>query len=551
VNRRKFFKTSALAGVTLSVHGVFDQPASAAPTSSSPKPENLTPQYFGQVDLAAESRLLKAGFAERDITPARGMQMDGNYLPDFVKGFHDKCKVRAAVFDDGTQRLALVGVDSIVMHRDVVEAARKTIEERCRIPGDAIMIGAAHDHSAGPVGMLQMKDFEHAPQFVQHLARDKSQFDDPGYVRWVLAQIVDAVCEADGGRAEAYCGAGIGTEDKVAFTRRFRMKNGLTYTHPGQGNPDIIESSGPIDPQVGVVGAWDKRGRFLGCIVNYTCHATTNPGSGSDASANWIYYMERVIRGAMGAEVPVVFLQGAAGNVTQVDNLSSYEYPKNTQWAEFVGGRVGAEAVKVLLTMVPGSLAPLSAQSVMLEIKRRVPSAEHVHEAHQILEQETDATGPASAADQTKRIFAKETVLLEFLVKQNPVVPVEIQTIQVGPVVFVSNPAELFCRAGLEIKAGSHFEQTAIVSYANGAVGYVPDAEALGPHGGGYETRLTSYTNLEISASAQIVKASIDLISRMQPGTLPVPQKAPPFRGESTDFGANLWSFGDVPAQLD
>jgi neutral ceramidase len=51
------------------------------------------------------------------------------------------------------------------------------------------------------------------------------------------------------------------------------MKNGLTYTHPGQGNPDIVGYAGPIDPQVGVIGAWDKEGWFLGCVVNYTCHA--------------------------------------------------------------------------------------------------------------------------------------------------------------------------------------------------------------------------------------------------------------------------------------
>ena len=104
--------------------------------------------------------------------------------------------------------------------------------------------------------------------------------------------------------------------------------------------------------------------------------------------------------------------------------------------------------------------------------------------------------------------------------------PVEVQAIQVGPVVFVSNPAELFCQAGLDIKAGSHFPQTCVVSYANGAVGYVPTEEVLGPHGGGYETRLTSYSNLEVTASSQIVKAGIDLISRMQPGVVPTPEKS-------------------------
>jgi hypothetical protein len=393
--------------------------------------------------------------------------------------------------------------------------------------------------------MINPGEFEHASELVRHLAFDKSQVADPGYVKWVTDEIVNAVCEADENRIEAHTGSATGIEDKVAFTRQFHMKNGLTYTHPGQGNPDILGYAGPIDPQVGVIGAWDKEGRFLGCVVNYTCHVTTNPGSGAEASANWVYYMEKVIRGAMGAEVPVVFLQGAAGNVTQVDNLSPYKYPRTTQWAEFVGGRVGAEAVKVLLTLVPGTLAPLRAELKVLEIKRRPPSPEHVQAAYALVKQDI------GSVDRAKWIFAKETVLLDYMMKNHPTVPVEIQAIQVGPVVFVSNPAELFCQAGLDIKAGSHFPQTCVVAYANGAVGYVPTEEALGPHGGGYETRLSSYTNLEATASSQIVKAGIDLIAQMRPGPVPIPQKADPFTSSSADFGTHAWSYGNVPPELD
>ncbi len=120
-------------------------------------------------------------------------------------------------------------------------------------------------------------------------------------------------------RVEARCGAGVGREDKVAFNRRFRMRSGLTHTHPRQGNPDIVEVAGPTDPDVGVIGAWDKEGKLIGCVVNYACHATTSPGG---ISANYIYYLEKAIRGMMGQEVVVVFLPGASGDVTQVDNLS-------------------------------------------------------------------------------------------------------------------------------------------------------------------------------------------------------------------------------------
>jgi hypothetical protein len=547
MNRREFFKKNAMAGAALglSVFPTESQAAKASPEALHTDPVTLVPEHFGQVDLGPDGRLLKAGFGERDITPDIGMQMPGNYLPDFVKGFHDRCKVRAAVFDDGATCIALVGVDSVVVPDNVVAAARKQIQARCGIVPSAVMIGAAHNHSGGPIGMIQPGQFDHAPELVRHLAYDESQMADSGYVEHVARQIVDAVCGAYEDRVEAYCGSATGFEDKVGFTRQFHMKNGLTYTHPGQGNPDIVSPAGSIDPQVGVIGAWDKNGSFLGCVVNYTCHATANPGSGSDASANWVYYMEKVIRGSIGAEVPVVFMQGAAGNVTQLDNLSPYKYPRNTQWAEFVGGRVGAEAVKVLLTMVPGNLAPLGATSTVLQIKRRVPSPQHVREAYDLVKQDINSV------DRVQWIFAKETVLLDYMLKLNPSVPVEIQAIQIGPAIFVSNPAELFCQAGLDIKAGSHFPQTFVVAYANGAVGYVPTEDVLGPHGGGYEARLSSYTNLEVTASTQIVNAGLELVAKLQPGAVPTPEKHLPFTSNPNEPGIHAWGYGDVPPELD
>ena len=46
----------------------------------------------------------------------------------------------------------------------------------------------------------------------------------------------------------------------LAFNRRVRMKDGLTFSHPGPGNPGIVGYAGPIDPQVGTVGAPSRSG---------------------------------------------------------------------------------------------------------------------------------------------------------------------------------------------------------------------------------------------------------------------------------------------------
>jgi hypothetical protein len=74
---------------------------------------------------------------------------------------------------------------------------------------------------------------------------------------------------------------------------------------------------------------------------------------------------------------------------------------------------------------------------------------------------------------------------------------------------------------------------------------------ALRPHGGGYETRLSSYTNLEVTANSQIVKAGLDLISRMHPSAIPTPLRADSFASHSTEFGTHVWSYGDNAPELD
>jgi hypothetical protein len=485
-------------------------------------------------DLAsgADAPAFKAGFAERDITPALGMEAPGGYGKAYHKTIHDPCKVRAAVFDDGNARVALVGIDALGIRRETVQKVRRAIEERSGIPAGSILIGASHSHSSGPIVWIMRGDFDGASALVQRLAYEESTNVDPNYLAAVERALIDAVCEANDRRVDARAGVGKGVEDKVAFNRRFRMRDGRTITHPGAGNPDIVEPAGPVDPEVGVIGAWDAKrpDRLLGCVVNFACHATTSP---IGASANYIYDLERVIQGYYGKDCVVVFLAGASGDITQVDNRSPHRNPSGERWSQIVGGRVGAEALKVLLAMEPDRLAPVAARSKVLEIKRRAPSVEHVARAEEILK------GDRKKADPTEWTFAKETLLADALIRAHPTAEVDVQTVQVGPAVFVTTPAEYFCRYGLEIKAASGFPFTFPVSLANGCVGYVPTEDAFGPNGGGYETRLTSYSNLEITAGNQMRDAGIELARGLKPG--PVPGPAP-----RSPFGGKPWSYGDV-----
>ena len=487
----------------------------------------------GWASPAAPS-LLQVGYAETDITPDIGMEQPGGYGKAYHQKFHDACKVRAAVFDDGNKRVALVGTDTLMIPRHVVLAAREEIRRKSGIAEDAILIGASHSHSSGPVGMVQPGEYDHASKFVQELAYEKSSAADPKFLRYVEDQLVSAVLQANGSRAERTCGVGSGHEKEAAYNRRFRMKNGRTQTHPRQGNPNIIEPAGPTDPEVGVIGTFDGNGNLVGCVVNYACHATTSPGG---ISANWIYYLEKTIRGVFGNEVVVVFLAGANGDITQVNNLSPYVNPGREEWARLVGSRVGAEAVKVLASMHTGAMGPVDSALEVLAIPRRVPSPERVKRSTELIKQGPDKAG------RSEWTFAKEIVMLDALIAKTPVVDAEVQAVQVGPAVFVSNPAEYFVEYGLDIKKRSKFPFTYPVELANGCVGYVPTEEALSPTGGGYETRLTSYSNLERTAGTQIADAGVRLANRLRPGTAPR-------RGPHAAFSGEGWSYGSVPAEL-
>ena len=121
---------------------------------------------------------VRVGFDERDITPDIGMEVPGNYGKVYSKKIHDPCKVRASVFDDGRKRVALVGIDALMIRRETVLEIRRLVKTATGITD--VMIGASHSHSSGPIGMILPGEFDHASADIQELAYQKSSCADAG-----------------------------------------------------------------------------------------------------------------------------------------------------------------------------------------------------------------------------------------------------------------------------------------------------------------------------------------------------------------------------------
>ena len=188
---------------------------------------------------------MKAGFCQLDITPPLGSESPGFFEKRIFWDVHDPLYVKAAVFEDRGSRVALVGVDSLSIKASTVRAARQMAERITGIPAGNIMVAATHDHQGGPT-----VEWAGDREGVLRSARDRSLIErllatapaaDPSYLELVSKRVASAVALADKHKVEAFCAVGVGKEESVSFNRRFRMRNGRQMTHPGKGNPDIVE----------------------------------------------------------------------------------------------------------------------------------------------------------------------------------------------------------------------------------------------------------------------------------------------------------------------
>lgn len=92
--------------------------------------------------------VFKAGTAVVDVAPQKfPVRVNGGFAERSAGKTVDPLTARALVLDDGTTRLALNIVDTCMMPRDLIDAAKQQASEATGIPTDRMMVSATHTHS--------------------------------------------------------------------------------------------------------------------------------------------------------------------------------------------------------------------------------------------------------------------------------------------------------------------------------------------------------------------------------------------------------------------
>jgi neutral ceramidase len=438
----------------------------------------------------ARSGELRVGAAAVPITPPLGIPMAGYYSERGAQGVHDDLQAKAIVIEAGGRAAALIVLDLITTPRALVDEARREIERTTRLRGGDVMISATHTHT-GPV-----LDRNSAFGGKSDVVRD--------YLSGLPAKIAEAVRQAEARLAPARALAACGREDSIAFNRRFLMRDGREITHPGKpGTPhhaEIVAPAGPTDPEVGVLAFRHPGGKVAGVVVNFTCHCTVN--GGDQFSPDYVGPLRQHLRAAYGEAVPVCFLQGACGDVTQVDNRSTAR-ESGPEYADLFGRKLAAEVVRVVNRAAWLKEAKTAAATVPVTLAIR-PDPDP--------DRERPAFGLGSGRLQ-EQVYAREREKVAELRRTTPTPTTEVQALRVGPLAVVTNGAEYFCEYGLRIKQCSPVKPTWFVGYANDYLGYVPTAQAF--VAGGYEPRTARNSRFAIDTGQRLVEGALAALAKV------------------------------------
>ena len=416
---------------------------------------------------------LKAGFAEVDISPALPTRKIGSNNKLTGTTLLDPLYAKAAVLECGGGRAAFIGLDLLFVHRDQVAEIRRRIQEKFGFPGEAVMVGATHNH-AGPAIETDLYP------------------KDEAYIQLMIERSVAAFGQAWESRKEAELGYASANEWRVAYNRRVTYRDGTSRCHGNFKDANALAFEGPVDPEVAVLAARAKDGALLGTIVNFACHPCHHGGDATFTAG----YPGQLAKAMKEKGCPVtLFLQGAGGNMHHQDP-SGLNKEKNMEEA---GQALAADVEKALSGMKYRGTVAISSRSKTLDLPYRKPSEDEVKGKVKGAQR----FGEPGFYDKTQ-----DQVLEE--IQREGTAKAEVQAILISDLVYVAIPAEYFVQHGLRIKMETYPWRTRVVGYANGMLGYVPHKEAF-PRGG-YETTFGYRSKLAPEAGDLLADAAVQLI---------------------------------------
>ncbi len=436
---------------------------------------------------------LQAGFSRVNITPMLGVPIVGYFHLRYAEGVLDELEINALALSTGEDKVVLMSADLCFINKDVQDAACAAICEATGLTAHQIFIHSTHTHT-GPTVNLQGTT-----------GLGSGTEGKPGgelvleYTRFLCKKLADAAVMALADLKPAKMGWAVGQAPKIAFVRRFRMKDGSVRTNPGVGNPDILHPIGNVDERVNVL-RFDREGAETIVLANLGCHPDVV--GGNLISGDWPTLYRHRLEKCLD-NVKTLFFNGAQGDVNHVNVWAKHgdhndmfhdfdDVDRGYGHARHMGNVVAGAVLQVYDKVNYVDVNSIRSRLGTISVPSNMPKPEDMPLAHKyndLHKAGRDDLIPFKAMELTTVVAeAGRMVRLEHGPES---FPLSLSALAIGNVALLGIPGEPFNGVGVGIKEAEGWDLVLPCCLTNGSEGYFPMQDAYDE--GGYEARASRY----------------------------------------------------------
>lgn len=431
---------------------------------------------------------LQAGGASIVITPPVGSWQQGAGVTKKGERILDELEANALYLSDDKTPLLVLSCDLVGLDLETVTPIREAIAKATGVPPRQVIITCTHNHS----GPSLLKTNFYMPV-------------DEAYIAALAPKLVEVSREAVAAAKTAKLGWGKGRA-QIGYNRRVCWEDGTHTMHGDTKRPDFAGLEGPDDPDHLALFAVDMEGKPLVVVYNNTSHPTNFYGAGL-FSADYPGAARANLREELGA-IPVLYLNGAQGDINMANLLEAEQEAPEDRMAR-IGKVLAEETLRLYHAAEFHDTVRLGHEVVDLSLEVRLPESAALEEANKVVARMEAGEQIAGMPG----ILAFGTVHLQEKYGDHPTDTMPVHAIRIGDVALVTQPCELYCQFGIDIKRRSPTPLTAVVGLADGYCGYCPTIAGI--LGGGYSGQPISWTRLEPYAGYKLVEAAGPMLNRL------------------------------------
>lgn len=391
-----------------------------------------------------ERGFLKANATKRALSVPEGLIMGGyGDRTEKSQGTHDELYTKSLAISNGEETFVIITNDLLDVDAEMTAFIRLEIQQAFSIPEKNILIAATHTHSGPDL----------------HMGTCDPEIEDEKKLKALNETLKEMIVK------NAFCS----------------LQN-LTPALIGIGSSSIKGIGGnrtredlPSDHTVQVIHLKKKSDHSpIATLVNYTCHPTILNANNYLYSADYPGILQKQLE-ELGFGI-VLFTNGAAGNQSTRFTRQSSSFTE----VERMGAMLAEESIKAIqhITVFEDKMVLKSVRERILLPLKKLPEKEEALKLFQeasLLKEKAIALNQSPADVRLAVTKWQGTYITLRMIDEEKKIrnAADIQLMQLGPIMLVGIPVELFVEYGLEIKEKTKHPHCVIVGYANDLLGYV------------------------------------------------------------------------------